>query len=157
MRARQLNRKVQIWQTRKVEDGFGGSKTYNELITSSWAAVRTHKDTSRDTEVGVGDYSEKLDITMRYRNDIQYNSVTQFLTYRGVKYTFTMSPMNQDFNEAFIVLTASRQKTKSVEVLEPINPDANTIFINYKNRVIGEGGTFEADDCVLTYIENNIA
>jgi len=156
MRARQLNRKVYIWQTIKIEDGFGGSKTYNELITSSWAAVRTHKDTRRDTEVGVSDYSEKLDITMRYRNDIRYNSVNQFLMYKGVKYTFTMSPMNMDFNEAFVTLTASRQKTNSVEVLEPINPDANTIFVNYKNRVVADGGTFEADECVSTYIENNM-
>ncbi len=156
MRARQLNRRVEIWQSRTVKDGFGGNKTYNELITSSWAAVRTHKDTRRNTEVGVSDYSEKLDVFMRYRNDIKYNSVNQFLMYRGVKYTFTMSPMNQDFNEVFITLTATRQKNNSIDVLKPIKPDANTILVNYKNRVIGDGGKFEAEDCVLTYIENNI-
>ena len=121
MRARQFNRKIEIWQTTNVADGFGGSSTpTNELITTSWAAIRTHKDTRRDTDVGVSDYSEKLDITMRYRNDIQYNSVNQFLMYRGVKYTFTMSPMNMDFNEAFITLTASRQKTNSVPIINPI-------------------------------------
>jgi len=156
MRARQLNRKIEIWQTREVKDGFGGTKMYNEIITTSWAAVRTQRDTSRDIEVGVGDYSERLEITLRYRNDIVYNSVNQFLIYRGVKYTFTMSPMNTDFNQAFVVLSASRQKTNSVPILEPINKDVNTIFTNYKNRVLADGGIFEADDCVKDYIQNQI-
>lgn len=150
--SRRFNKRVQIWQTKRVKGEFGGNKVYLELITNSWAEIKTHKDTRRDTEVGVSDYSEKLDIVLRYRKDIAYNSVNQFLMYRGVKYVFTMSPNDMDFSSTYVTLTASREKTKSVSILDPINPTADTIFINYKNRVISDGGTFESDQCVLDYI-----
>ena len=119
--SRRFNKRVEIWQTITVKGEFGGrTNPTNELITTSWAEIKTHKDTRRDTEVGVSDYSEKLDIVLRYREDIAYNSVNQFLIYRGVKYVFTMSPNDMDFSSTYVTLTASREKTKTVPIINPI-------------------------------------
>lgn len=152
MRARALNKRIEIWQTTEISDGFGGNKTFDQRITTSWAKVETKKDHKRDTEVGMNDYSEQLTITMRYRKDIAYNSLNQFLMYRGVKYTFTMSPQDIDFSSTFIKLTASRQKTKSVSVLQPIAADAETLVVNYKNRTEAKGGTLSSEDCTTDYV-----
>ena len=158
MRARALNKRIEIWQTTEISDGFGGYKTFDQRITTSWAKVETKKQhkrgDERDTEVGMNDYSEQLTITMRYRKDIAYNSVNQFLMYRGVKYTFTMSPQDIDFSSTFISLTASRQKTKSVSVLQPIAADAETLVVNYKNRTEAKGGTLSSEDCTTDYVNS---
>ena len=154
MRARALNKRIEIWQTTEISDGFGGYKTFDQRITTSWAKVETKKDHKRDAEVGMNDYSEQLTITMRYRKDIAYNSVNQFLMYRGVKYTFTMSPQDIDFSSTFISLTASRQKTKSVSVLQPIAADAETLVVNYKNRTEAKGGTLSSEDCTADYVNS---
>lgn len=155
MRARQLNKRIEIYQTRTVSDGFAGETMYDELITSSWAKVETHDDKQqRQSEVGVDDYSQKLKITMRFRNDISYNSVNQFLMYRGLKYTFTVSPNDTDFSSTFITLIAQREVLEEVSLINPINPDANAIFTNYKNRVEANDGELSSETCAQEYIDS---
>ena len=155
MRARQLNKRIEIYQVKTVYDGFSGKTVYDELITSSWAKVETHDDKrQQQNEVGIDDYSQKLKITMRFRNDVAYNSVNQFLMYRGVKYTFTVSPNDMDFSSTFITLIAQREVLKEVSLIEPINPDANTIFVNYKNRVEANDGELSSETCTQEYIDS---
>lgn len=153
MRARGLNKKVYIWQTKTISDGFSSETVYNELITSSWAKVETAKSTAGDlNNIGLENNSINLMITVRYRNDIEYSGINQFISYAGVNYMFVQSPNELDLNRTFVKLIATRVKDNNIEELSPINPDSNTIFINYKNRVIANNGVFEAEECTREFI-----
>lgn len=104
-------------------------------------------------EIGLDDLSEKLLITVRFRNDLPYNGTNQFIMYRGLKYSFILSPMDVNFSSSFVKIIATRNIVNSVAVLEPINPDSNTIYVNYKNRVEGNNGLLSSEQCTLEYIE----
>ena len=86
MRSRGLNKRIELWNTVPVKDGAGGSTNYDQLISSSWAKVETAKATaSKLNEIGLDDLSEKLLITVRFRNDLPYNGTNQFIMYRGFR------------------------------------------------------------------------
>ncbi len=153
MRARGLNKKVYVWQTKTLPNGFGGNSVYNEIITSSWAKVETAKTTAKDlNDIGVENMSINLIFTVRYRNDIQYTGINQFISYNGVNYMFTLAPNQVDLNRTFVKLITTRVKDENILELNPINPSSDIIFINYKNRVIANKGIFEAEDCTKEFI-----
>jgi len=153
MRARGLNKKVYIWQTKTISDGFSSNIVYNELITSSWAKIETAKSTAGDlNSIGLENNSINLMITVRYRNDIEYHGINQFISYGGVNYMFVQAPNEVNLNRTFVKLITTRVKDENIQELSPINPDSDTIFINYKNRVIANNGVFEAEDCVKEFI-----
>jgi SPP1 family predicted phage head-tail adaptor len=155
MRSRQLNKRIEIYQTVNVSDGFGGNTVYDELITSSWAKIETYDDKKqRQSDIGVADHSQQLKMVIRYRNDIAYNSINQFIMYRGVRYDFTISPNDMDFSNTFISLIAVREVIEDAGTLQPINADSNVILVNYKNRVEGNGGELSSEQCTETYIES---
>ena len=65
--------------------------------------------------------SLNLLITVRYRKDLEYNGVNQYIVYNGVRYSFSQSPNQVNFNYSFVKLIATRQKQDEVEDLNPIN------------------------------------
>jgi hypothetical protein len=123
-RSRQFTKRVEIWQTSNVADGFGGSEVTDELITSSWAKVETMGATGRfagrDTDLGITNTNQGVLFTFRKRNDITYNSINQYLKYRGAKYIINSFPDNVDFNDAYIEIVASREDLKDVSDISPI-------------------------------------
>ena len=157
MRARSFNKRVQIWQTSYVSDGFSGTKTFGQIISNSWAKVETAKsNASNMNEIGLDDMALNLLITVRYRNDLEYNGINQYLVYNGVRYEFSQAPNENNLNRTFVKLIAIRQKQEEVAGLEPINPDSNMVFLNYKSRVESEDGVFEAEQCTKEFIDKLI-
>ena len=153
MNARALNKRVQIYNVIKISDGFSGSTTYDQLISNSWANIETAKTSaSKLNEVGLDDMSLKLIITVRFRNDLPYNGVNQFIMYRGEKYSFTASPMDVNFSSSFVQLIATRNVISNSVVLSPIDADSDTIFENYKNRTEANKGTLSSEQCTKDYI-----
>ena len=73
MRARSLDKKIEIRSNSPVSDGFGGNTVSDTLIASSWAKVETSKTSSSNlNEIGLNDLAFNLKITLRKRNDIAY-------------------------------------------------------------------------------------
>ena len=62
MRSRKLSKRVEIWQTSNVSDGFGGNTIAETLITSSWAEVITLNNTNRSTDIGITSALYKINL-----------------------------------------------------------------------------------------------
>lgn len=148
MRSRALNKKINVWNRTQTSDGFGGFTMQSVFIANSWAKIETAKTTARDlNNIGIENESINLMITVRYREDLQYTGINQFITYRGVSYAFTLAPNEVNLNNTFVKLVATRLK-EDVPNLSP------PLYQNYSNRVANDSGIIEAKDCAITFTEN---
>ena len=123
MRARKYTKKIQVWQTTKVSDGFGGNGVTNELITSTWCEIITLDKLYRNTDFGVTDTANTIVIRLRKRNDLTYNSLNQFFKYRGEKYLLQGTPINVGFEDREIQITLTRESVKGANDITPIGGD----------------------------------
>ena len=123
MRARKYTKKIEVWQTTKVVDGFGGNGITTELITSTWCEIITLDKLYRDTDFGVTDTANTIVIRLRKRNDLTYNSLNQFFKYRGEKYLFQGTPINVGFEDREIQITLTRESVRGVNDISPIGGD----------------------------------
>jgi head-tail adaptor len=121
MRSRKLSKRIEIWQTSNVADGFGGNTVAETLITSSWAEIITLNDINRSTDIGITSATNTIKVRLRKRNDITYNSVNQYLKYRGFKYIIKNQPFNVGFRDDVIEIIATKEELKIVTEIAPIN------------------------------------
>ncbi len=125
MRSRRFTKRVQIWQAESEPDGFGGNTIKDELITSSWAELKVltnNRNASRNTtDFGISNTQLGVMVTLRKRNDINYNSINQYMMYNNEKYIISSFPTNVNFDNSLITFIAVKQDTKSVNVTPPIN------------------------------------
>lgn len=119
MRSRKLSKRIEIWQTSNVSDGFGGNTVLETFITKSWAEIITLNDTNRSTDIGITSATNTIKIRLRKRNDIRYNSINQFIKYRGAKYIIKNQPFNVDFRDDTIEIIAVKEEIKTVEDIAP--------------------------------------
>ena len=120
MRCRKLTKRVEIWQTSNVSDGFSGNTVAETLITSSWAEVITLNNTNRSTDIGITSATNTIKVRLRKRNDITYNGINQFIKYRGYKYIIQNQPFNVGFRDEVIEIIAVKQGLRMVAEIEPI-------------------------------------
>jgi len=131
MRARGYNKRFDLYETTTVTDEFGGFTTETALLNSSWAKIETFNIGSRDsnsTDFGVLDVNNALKITTRKRNDITYNSDTQYIVYRGDKYIINTSPINVNFEDNIIQFIVVKSSSKidndpNVDLNQTLNAD----------------------------------
>lgn len=120
MRARFYNKVIEFWQTSNISDGYGGLTTTDIFIAKSWCNVKTASNNSRYvsrlTDLGITDPTSAIIINLRYRSDIDYNAINQFIKYRGDKYVIQTTPTNIDFRNTEIELIATRQSTDEVPI-----------------------------------------
>ena len=123
MRSRKLSKRIEIWQTSNVSDGFGGNTVAETLIASSWAEIITLNNTNRSTDIGITSATNTIKVRLRKRNDITYNSVNQYLKYRGFKYIIQNQPFNVGFRDDVIEILAVKEELKTVNQMAPILMD----------------------------------
>ena len=120
MRARFYNKVIEFWQTATIPDGYGGFTVTDIFITKSWCSVKTASNNSRYvsrlTDLGITDPTSAIIINLRYRSDIDYNAINQFIKYRGDKYVIQTTPTNINFRNTEIELIAIRQSTDEVPI-----------------------------------------
>ena len=176
MRARKYNKQVEIWQTLKEPDGFGGNTINEQQITTTWARVETFGSNStfdiRSVGQGVTDTANSIKLTLRKRNDITYSSLNQFIVYRGDKYIIQKAPTNLGFLDAEIEIIATRQSIKGVNEIAPIGNIAfdytfnyimqtresqATIFVNNAiDYLETKNGTLTSTQCAIDYLKEYI-
>ena len=125
MRSRKLSKRIEIWQTSNVSDGFGGNTVDETLITSSWAEIITLNDVNRSTDIGITSATNSIKVRLRKRKDITYNSINQYLKYRGFKYIIKNQPFNIGFRDDVIEIIAVKEDLRSVSEITPIVPVSN--------------------------------
>jgi SPP1 family predicted phage head-tail adaptor len=175
-RSRKLRKRIEIWQTNKVADGFGGNTVEAEQITATWADIRTlslsNKYEGNANEIGIFDPSTAIMVKVRKRNDLTYNAINQYIIYNGQQYNIVTHPTNVDFNNSYIEFIASLEASKGVNPIAPIGGErfpytfnfiltskAETIeqvFDGYELRVEGDGGNITSEACVIEYLNQII-
>ena len=120
MRSRKLSKRIEIWQTSNVSDGFGGNTVAEILIASSWVEIITLNDVNRSTDIGITSSTNTIKVRLRKRNDITYNSINQHLKYRGFKYIIKNQPFNVDFRDDVIEIIAVKEGLKTANEITPI-------------------------------------
>jgi head-tail adaptor len=114
-----FNKRVDIYQTSNVADGYGGNTVSELLITSSWANVKylsTNKAASLN-DLGINDALNTIEVILRKRNDITYNSINQFLKYDGDKYVIQHI---SKYEQKKVKILATKEATQSVTEITPI-------------------------------------
>jgi head-tail adaptor len=120
MRSRKLSKRIEIWQTSNVSDGFGGNTVAETLIASSWAEIITLNNTNRSTDIGITSATNTIKVRLRKRNDITYNSINQYLKYRGFKYIIQNQPFNVGFRDDVVEILAVKEELKTANEIAPI-------------------------------------
>ena len=88
----------------------------------SWAEIKTANATSRfrNTDNGITSNTNQIVITTRKRKDVAYNSINQYIVYRGEKYTISNQPYEIDFDNSLIEILATKNPVKSVIEIVPV-------------------------------------
>ena len=171
-RSRNLRKRIEIWETSKVPDGFGGNTIEAIQLTQTWADIRTlsisNKYGKSPEAVGIFDPGTAIIVKVRKRRDLIYNSINQFIVYNGIQYTIVTNPTNKDFNNQYVEFIASIQPTKTVNNFAPIGglnypyiynfiyqgktETINKIFDEYNLRVTNDGGVVISEQCTKDYL-----
>ena len=106
MRSRKLSKRIEIWQTSNVSDGFGGNTVDETFIASSWAEIITLNNTNRSTDIGITSATNTIKVRLRKRKDLTYNSINQYIKYRGFKYIIQNQPFNVGFRDDVVEILA---------------------------------------------------
>jgi hypothetical protein len=115
--SRRFTKIFELWQTSEEEDGFGGFISSDDFqIGKSWCEIKTANASSkyRSTDNGITSNTNQIIITTRKRNDITYNSINQFIRYRGEFYTISNEPYEVAFDNMLIEIVATKDLTRSV-------------------------------------------
>jgi head-tail adaptor len=85
MIARELSRKVEIYKTESVEDGFGGYTIEDVLIGKFWANV-SQISSFRDNTNGGSYIKDNFSFKIRNNSTINVDKDNLSIVYRGAKY-----------------------------------------------------------------------
>ena len=172
--ARRFKKRIDIWETLRVKDGFGGNTNTEVKIASTWADIETLNNASsmqnNKPDFGVNDPQNSVKVTVRKRNDLTYSNINMFIIYAGFKYFLKTSPINVGFNNSYIEFVAVREATKSSAVTPPIGggsfpytlpfilrsvEEAITITDAYQARVWSDLGLIDYE-CTFNYVKKLI-
>ena len=112
--SRAFNKKIELWGVTSVPDGYGGFTTTSQLVTSSWANIKSIQPGKQNnaSQFGLITPENSVLFTVKKRNDLVYNVETMFIKYRGVKYTISTEPTNINFTDSTITFIGVAESNK---------------------------------------------
>jgi len=108
MIARKYTKRIELWQTTPVPDGYGGNTVTTDLVATMWANV-TAKRATRTNENGQNDNFVQTVFTIRNRYDLDVSIKDNFIVYNGLTYNIE-SVLNKDLNNIDIELVATQRE-----------------------------------------------
>lgn len=85
MLARQYSRKIAIYKTVNVPDGYGGNTVNDVLIGSYWAEVKQNS-AFKDNSIGKSDIKNNYSFKIRASLNLDMDINNLSIVYNGVKY-----------------------------------------------------------------------
>ena len=85
MISRQYTRKIAIYKTTDVSDGYGGNTITDVLIGSYWAEVKQNS-AFRDNSIGKSDIKNNYSFKIRANDNLTPDIDNLSIVYRGNKY-----------------------------------------------------------------------
>lgn len=139
MRARKYNKKIKIFYTTKVSDGFGGFTIQDNFLKSIWCKIDTLGVNSRfnnaNTDYGTLDTANSLRLLFRNRNDLLFNSRSMYFVYRNYKYVIQNTPINLGFDDSEIEIIVTRENGTIIGYIPGMTFDRTDYFFNLPNPV----------------------
>ena len=100
MRARKYNKKIAVYQSVPLSDGYGGNSCSSfTLLFSSWCQIKTLDTLSKESDVGEIVDESKLVLHLRKNSNIDYTTKGLFFKYRGIDYVVQGTPINIGFED----------------------------------------------------------
>jgi hypothetical protein len=100
MRARKYNKKIEVYQSAPIFDGYSGNSCSSfTLLFSAWCQIKTLDTTSKDTNVGEIVEESKLVVNLRKNSNIDYTSKGLYFKYRNIDYIVQGTPINIGFED----------------------------------------------------------
>jgi head-tail adaptor len=154
--ARRFRKRIEIWQTDQVFDGFSGSTTAPGIkLLTTWADLRSlsqNKPYSKEFEqYGISNTELAVIVTVRRRKDVFFNSLNQYIKYNGEDYVIKSFPEDKNFDHGFITFIATKELTDNVTVNGPI--DGTGFFAAYSDRVAQNEGIISSESCNIDYVQ----
>lgn len=107
MLARKYTKRIEVWKTTNVSDGYGGQTVNDELLFSMWANVET-KRASRTNENGQNDNFVQTIFTVRNRYDLDLSIKDNFIKYNGLVYNIE-TLLNVDLDNIDLQIVATQR------------------------------------------------
>ena len=85
MISRQYTRKIAIYKTTNVSDGYGGNTVTDVLIGSYWAEVKQNSS-FKDNSIGKSDIKNNYSFKIRANSTLTHNIDNLSIIYKGSKY-----------------------------------------------------------------------
>lgn len=85
MISRQYTRKIAIYKTTNVSDGYGGNTVADVLIGSYWAEVKQNSS-FKDNSIGKSDIKNNYSFKIRANSTLTPNIDNLSIIYKGSKY-----------------------------------------------------------------------
>ena len=87
IRARQLTKRVEIWDTTITPDGVGGNLVSSSLRTTRWASISDVGSNSYQSESGITDFTNTQKFVFRYDKNFAINPKIHTFKYNGFEYS----------------------------------------------------------------------
>ena len=87
IKARKLTKRVEIWASTVIPDGFGGNTVSNAIATVRWCEISDVGSNSYQSEAGVTDFTDTQKFIFRYDKNFTINPKTHTFKYNGFEYS----------------------------------------------------------------------
>jgi SPP1 family predicted phage head-tail adaptor len=84
MKARKYTRRIEIFTTTEIDDGYGGSIASDVSLGSFWAEVKQNS-AYRDNSIGMADIKNNWSFNVRANPVLMYNKDNLTILYHGEK------------------------------------------------------------------------
>ena len=99
-RARKYTKKIQLWGSVAVSDGFGGNTVSDSQITDLWANLTTLNAMKyQNTDFGDINLANSVEVKIRYNPNLSIDYKNNFIVYLGDKYFFSENTVVTDFRK----------------------------------------------------------
>lgn len=134
MRARRYTDKIQIWESKQVADGFGGTTTQEVMLFDKWANVTTSGVGRKFQQFGLNEFNNPVMFRVRKGNDTIKEKM--FVVYQDRKFII-IGIENVDLNNREINIFCNSLSEEEADNFTFIMSDKNNDPLsNDKDEII---------------------
>ncbi len=114
MRSRKYINRVDVYKNTYSDDGYGGQVLGTPvLLGSSWCNVKTLR-AERVTDLGLTENNVVIQLNLRYRDDLEYNTRNMFFRYKGLDFNAVrIEPVDIENYEIKIIAVSNGEKQET--------------------------------------------
>ena len=109
MRSRELNKRVEVYSSTLVDNGFGGNTSTPTLVTTLWCKVENSNlkrsfAAANLAELGTIDTQRSVLFIFRLNPNLVIRAKDHYLRYRNKNYQIGVAPTNSNFEDNYVTM-----------------------------------------------------